>query len=174
MILPYKDTKPKIGKDVFIAPGAFITGDVRIGDNVSIFFNSVLRGDILPIHIGAGSNIQENCILHTSRGRKPTIIEEDVTLGHRAMIHGATVSARSLIGMGAIVLDDAVIEEECMVGAGTLITEGKRIPKRSLVLGVPGRVVRQLDDKEVEHIFGTSKHYVTVGQEYLKTFTELP
>ena len=166
MILSYQDLHPSVGEHVFIAPNAYVIGDVELADHVSIFFGAVLRGDIQPIRVGARSNIQEHSVLHTSREREPTIIAADVTVGHRAMIHSATVEERCLVGMGAIILDGAVIGAESLIGAGAVVTEGKKIPPRSLVIGTPGRVVRTLGDEEVAKFNSAAENYVKVGSIY--------
>ncbi len=165
MIRSLNSRTPNIGTNVFVAQDAWVIGDVELGDNVSVFFGAVLRGDIEKIRVGRGSNIQEHCVFHTSHGT-PVTINEEVTIGHRAVIHGATVSSRCLIGMGAILLDGALIEEECMIGAGCLIPEGKRIPKRSLVIGVPGKVVRNLTNEEITYIAQSAEHYMQIGAQY--------
>lgn len=171
MEAPYDGIFPRIGQNVFIAPDAWVIGDVELADNVSIFFGAVLRGDILPIKVGARSNIQEHSVVHTSRRRTPTIIGEDVTVGHRATLHGAHICDRCIVGMGAIVLDEAVVEEECLIAAGAVITEGKRIPARSLVIGIPARVIRPLDEKEIAYIKESAERYTTVGAKYLDIFS---
>src|SRR5690606_24995534 len=119
MILTLDGKKPEIGRNCFIAPDAWTIGDVVLGDEVTIMFGAVLRGDILPIRIRSRTNIQEHSLLHTGNGRTPTILGEEVTVGHRASIHGAKVGNRCLIGMGSIILDEAVIEDECVIGAGS-------------------------------------------------------
>lgn len=164
MILTLGGKKPDIGRNCFIAPDAWTIGDVVLGDEVTIMFGAVLRGDILPIRIGSRTNIQEHSLLHTSNGRTPTIVGEEVTVGHRAIIHGAKVGNRCLIGMGSIILDEAVIEDECVIGAGSVVTEGKRIPARSLVLGVPGKVIRSLSDDEVAFLSRSAEGYVRTGK----------
>ncbi len=130
--------------DYWVAPGAHVIGHVVLGAGVSIWFGAVLRGDNEPLVIGEGTNIQENCVLHTDMGY-PLSIGRDCTIGHKAMLHGCTIGDGSLIGMGATVLNGAVIGNGCLIGAGALVTEGKQIPDGSLVMGAPGRVVRQLD-----------------------------
>ena len=163
MILNYESLSPRLGNGVFVAPDAWVIGDVELGDNVSIFFGTVLRGDILPIRVGDRTNIQEHSLLHTTHHRTPTIIGCDVTIGHRAIVHGATVGDRVLIGMGAIILDGAQVGNECLIGAGSLVTEGKIIPPRSLVLGSPARVIRELSDKEVDALRNAANSYVSTG-----------
>ena len=131
--------------DYWVAPGAHVMGHVVIGAGVGIWFGAMLRGDNEPLVIGEGTNIQENCVLHTDMGY-PLTIGRDCTIGHTAILHGCTIGDGSLIGMGATVLNGAVIGEGCLIGAGALVTEGKVIPDGSLVMGSPGKVVRSLDD----------------------------
>ena len=137
----------------WVAPNAVVLGNVELGEDVSVWFGSVLRGDNEVIRVGARSNVQDGCVLHTDPGF-PLTIGSDCSIGHMAMVHGCTIGRGSLIGIGAIVLNGAVIGEECVIGAHTLVTEGKTFPPRSMVLGSPGRVVRQLTAEEVAH-FGT-------------------
>jgi carbonic anhydrase/acetyltransferase-like protein (isoleucine patch superfamily) len=139
---------PEIAADAWVAPDANLIGKVLIGAEASVWFGSTLRGDNEEIRIGAGSNVQENCILHTDMGY-PLSVGRNVTVGHKAMLHGCAIGDGSLIGMGATILNGAVIEPNCLIGAGALITEGKRIPEGSLVMGAPGKVVRQLDAEAI-------------------------
>lgn len=164
MIKPYNNIQPTIHPNTFIAPDAWIIGDVEIAEDVSIFFNVVIRGDIQPIRIGRGSNVQEHSLLHTSRGRSPTIVGEQVVVGHRAIIHGCTIGNRCLVGMGAIILDDTVIGDESLIAAGTVIAENKKFPPRSLIMGVPGKVVRTLSDEEVKRQIKSAEEYVITGR----------
>ncbi len=166
MIVAFGGHDPLIATGTFVAPDAWVIGDVELGPQVSVFFGAVLRGDILPIRVGAGSNIQEHALLHTSHGRSPTLVGEQVTIGHRAIVHGCTIGNRCLIGMGAIVLDDTVIEDECLVGAGAVVTERKRFPARSLILGSPAKIVRTLEDVEIRQLATGATNYVTLGGEY--------
>lgn len=166
MLLDFENHSPNISKSAWIAPDAWIIGDVELQDNVSVFFGAVLRGDIMPIRVGKNSNIQEHSMLHTSVGRGPCVVGSEVTVGHRAILHGCTVEDRALIGMGAIVLDDAVIGEESLVGAGSVVTENKKFPPRSLIIGSPGKVVRQLSDQDVKQILLNAASYVKKGQAY--------
>ncbi len=168
MIIPYGETTPTLGNNVFVAPDAWIIGNVDLGDQVSVFFGSVLRGDILPITVGRGSNIQEHSMLHTSHDRMPTIIGEDVTIGHRAIVHGATVGNRCIIGMGAILLDDAVVEDDCIIGAGALITSNTHIPAGSMAMGIPAKVVRSLTEEERSFLKQSAINYVETGKQYLE------
>ena len=167
MILDYLQHRPKIGGEVFIAPDAWIIGQVELGERTSVFFGSVLRGDINPIRIGNESNVQDQVMIHTSRGRTPTIIGRRASIGHRAILHGCTIGDRSLVGMGAIVLDETVIEEECLIAAGSVVTERQVIPARSLIAGVPARIVRRLTDDDVRMIDGTAEAYLGKRHDYL-------
>lgn len=165
MLIPYGGKSPKIDKSVFIAPGSYIIGNVTIGKESSIWFGAVLRGDEGPITIGERTSIQENVTIHLYE-EFPTVVGDEVTVGHNAVIHGCKIGNRCIIGMGSTILDGAEIGEECIVGANTLITNGKMIPPRSLVLGSPGKVVRQLTDKDLQMIYESYKVYVQKGKEY--------
>ena len=167
MIAPFKGKTPSVSDTVFVAADASVIGDVSIDQESSVFFGAVLRGDLEPIRVGSRTNIQEHSLLHTSHGRSPVIIEDEVTIGHRAIIHGARIENRVLIGMGAIVLDDAIIGEESLIAAGTLITERQKIPPRSLVMGIPGKVVRQLEDTEIKNLKASAVNYVKTSREFL-------
>lgn len=140
---------------IFIAPGAYAVGDVNLGENVNIWYGAVLRGDTGKITVGAGSNIQDNCVLH-----EKTTVGEDCTVGHGAILHGCTVGDRCLIGMGAIVLNGAKLGAECMVGAGALVTGKTDAPDGSLLLGSPAKVVRPLTDEERQNLLEDAKVYV--------------
>ena len=142
---------PEIAEDSWIAPDANVIGKIVVEQGASIWFGSTLRGDNEVIHVGSGSNIQENSVLHTDMGF-PLTIGKGCTIGHKAMLHGCTIGDNSLIGMGATVLNGAKIGKNCLIGANALITEGKEIPDGSLVMGAPGKVVRQLDDAAIESL----------------------
>jgi carbonic anhydrase/acetyltransferase-like protein (isoleucine patch superfamily) len=167
LILPYKGINPTIGERVYIAPTATIVGDVTIGDDSSIWFGTVVRGDVHYIRIGARSNIQDNCVVHVTNGLWPTVIEDDVTIGHGVIAHGCTIRRGCLIGMGARLLDGCVIGEESLVGAGALVTEGMEIPPRSLVIGFPARVRRELTSSELEKLRESPSNYVGYKNDYL-------
>jgi carbonic anhydrase/acetyltransferase-like protein (isoleucine patch superfamily) len=154
-----------IDDSAFIAPGAVILGEVRIGAQSSVWYTAVLRGDTDKISIGPRSNVQDGAVLHVDAGR-PCSIGSGVTIGHRAVVHGALVEDDVLIGIGAIVLSGARIGHDCIIGAGSLVTGHSVIPPRSMVLGVPGRVVRQLTDEEVRSIRTAAEHYVEYGAKY--------
>lgn len=144
--------------DVWVAPGAHVMGRVVLGAGVSVWFGAVLRGDNEVITVGEGSNIQENCVLHTDPGF-PLTVGADCTIGHKVMLHGCMIGAGSLIGMGATLLNGVRIGENCLIGAGALITEGKEIPEGSLVMGAPGRVVRLLNEEEIARLRWAAEHY---------------
>jgi carbonic anhydrase/acetyltransferase-like protein (isoleucine patch superfamily) len=149
----------------FVAPNAVVLGKVELCEDSSVWFGAVLRGDNELIRIGARSNIQDGCVLHTDPGF-PLDVEEDCTVGHMVMLHGCTIGRRSLIGIGSIILNGARIGEECLIGANTLIAEGKVIPPRSMVLGSPGKIVRQLTDEDVARFTGGAGRYVSNGQRF--------
>ncbi len=159
------DRHPSLARDVWIAPNATIIGDVRLGDNASIWWNAVLRGDNDTITIGANSNIQDGSVLHVDEG-VPLTVGDHVTIGHLVMLHGCTVGDESLIGIKSVILNKAVIGRHCIIGANSLIAEGKVIPERSLVMGSPGKVVRQLTDEEVARLRGAALGYVENARRY--------
>ena len=146
MIYELDGIRPTIGQHVWIAPGAHVMGNVVLEDEVGIWFGVTMRGDNEVIHIGRGTNVQENVVCHTDMGF-PLTVGPDCTIGHKAMLHGCTIGAGTLIGMGATILNGAKIGAGCLIGAGALVTEGKIIPDGSLVMGAPGKVVRTLDDE---------------------------
>ncbi|NKB78003.1 MAG: gamma carbonic anhydrase family protein [Gammaproteobacteria bacterium] len=158
MIYTLPDRYPKINKTSFIAPSADIIGSVIVGANASVWFNCVLRGDNDLITLGDNSNVQDCSVLHTDPGI-PLWIDENVTIGHSTMLHGCHIGKFSLIGIGTIILNRAKIGENCIVGANTLITEGKAFPDRTMILGSPGKVVRELTDEEVEELHQTPAQY---------------
>ncbi len=152
------DTSPQVAADAWVAPGCHIIGKVRLEPRSSVWFGAVLRGDNEEIAVGDGSNIQENCVLHTDMGF-PLTIGAGCTIGHKAMLHGCTIGENSLIGMGATVLNGAVIGANCLIGAGALVTEGKVIPDGSLVVGSPGKIVRMLDANAMQALKASAIHY---------------
>lgn len=168
MIRAYKGIKPKLHGTVYIEDSACIVGDVEIGAYTSVWFNAVVRGDVNYIRIGERTNVQDNSVLHVTKDIYPLIVGSDVTIGHGVVLHGCIVKDRCLIGMGAIILDDATIGEDSIVGAGALVTEGTKFPPKSLVLGVPARIVRQLKDDEVKGILKSAENYM----EYTKNYIE--
>ncbi|RKE84854.1 gamma carbonic anhydrase family protein [Rhizobium sp. AG855] len=156
----------------WIAPGAQVIGDVRLGLDVGIWFNAVLRGDNDPIIIGEGTNIQDGVMIHTDPGF-PTKIGDGCTIGHHAIVHGCTIGDNSLIGMGATVLNGAVIGKNCLVGANALVSEGKVFPDNSLIVGAPARVVRTLDDNAVARLRVSAESYVRNWQRFARDLQPL-
>jgi carbonic anhydrase/acetyltransferase-like protein (isoleucine patch superfamily) len=160
------DVSPRIDPDVgFIAPTAVLVGDVVVGPDVGIWFGVVARGDIETISIGARTNVQENCVLHTDTGY-PLVIGDNVTIGHSAIVHGCTIGDNTLIGMGATVLNGAVIGKNCLIGANALVTEGKVIPDNSLVMGAPAKVVREIDAAGEAGLTASADRYVANARRY--------
>ncbi|MBR0318801.1 MAG: gamma carbonic anhydrase family protein [Spirochaetia bacterium] len=164
MIAKFNEISPKIDKPAFIAGNAVITGNVIIKEDANIWYGAVLRGDIEPITVGKGSNIQDLCILHTSEGT-PCTVGDNVTVGHGVILHGCTVEDNCLIGMGATILDGAVIGKESIVGACALVTKDKVFPPRSMIIGSPAKAVRQLTEDEVAGLHAHPKHYVEVAKQ---------
>ena len=150
---------PTIHESVFVADTATIVGKVTLEENASVWFGAAIRGDNEPIAIGEGSNVQEGAVLHTDPGR-PLSIGKDVTVGHQAMLHGCTIGDGSLVGIQAVILNGAIIGRHCLVGAGSVVTENKTFPDRSLILGAPARVARELTDEEVKGLEQSAKNYV--------------
>lgn len=171
MIHSYKNFNPKIHDTVFVANNATIIGDVEIGEYSSIWFNTVIRGDVAPTKIGKRVNVQDLSLIHQSPNM-PVIIEDDVTLGHQVTVHAATIRKNALIGMGAIILDGADIGENAFIGAGSLVSPGTKIPPNTLALGSPARVVRELTEKDLEEMKRIRESYVEKGI-YYKTETDL-
>ncbi|MDA3939516.1 MAG: gamma carbonic anhydrase family protein [Spirochaetia bacterium] len=165
MIHKFNGMTPNIEKSNFVAASAEIIGDVSSEEGSSIWYNSTLRGDIAPITIGKNSNVQDNSVIHVGHD-VPTIIGDNVTIGHRVLLHGCTIEDGCLIGMGAIILDNSVIGKESIVGAGALVTMGKKFPPRSLILGSPAKVIRSLTDEEVEGSKKNTESYVKISMEY--------
>ena len=165
MFYNLEDKKIKNSGENWTAPNASIIGNVTLERNSSIWFNATLRGDIESIYIGEGSNVQDGSVLHTDPGY-PIKIGKNVTIGHLVVLHGCTIEDNSLIGIGAVILNNAKIGKNCIIGANTLIPENKTIPDRSLVIGSPGKVIRQVTDKEIEEIKENAKHYVENYKKY--------
>lgn len=166
-IQPFLNVYPRFDESNFIAPTAVVVGDVTLGKGASVWFHTTIRGDVNWIRIGEGSNVQDNSVIHVTHGTAPTDIGARVTIGHRAIIHGCTIEDNVLVGMGAIVMDHAVVGRDSIVGAGALVTTGTKIPPRSMVLGVPARVVRSLTDEEVAGIEEFATNYLRYSAIYL-------
>ncbi len=166
-IVEYKGKKPQVGQRVFLAEGVRLIGDVKIGDDSSIFYNSVLRGDLSSIVIGERTNIQDNVTIHLSLDQG-VVVGNNVTVGHNVVLHACIVEDNALIGMGAIIMDGARIRKNCVVGAGSLVPQGKEYPEGSLIVGSPARVVRALTEEELQRTAAGVAHYVEVKDELLK------
>ena len=160
--------RPDIHPEAYIAPGAVLTGDIRVAKGASVWFNAVLRGDNEYIEIGEGANVQDGAVLHTDIGF-PLIIEEGVTVGHNVILHGCTLKKGCLIGMGATVLNGVVIGEGSLVGANALVTEGKQFEPRKLIVGAPARAVKEIDDNAAAMMEGGAQFYVENGKRFAKT-----
>lgn len=165
MIYPYKDKYPQIAESVFIADFVTITGDVEIGEESSIWFNSVIRGDVAATKIGKRVNIQDNSILHQSPNN-PLILEDEVTVGHQVILHSCIIRKRALIGMGSIILDRAEIGEGAFIGAGSLVPQGKKIPPNTLAFGRPAKVIRELTAEDIKEMTRIYTEYAEKGQYY--------
>jgi len=164
----YEGKQPRLGERVFVAENAAVIGDVEVGDDCSIWYSATIRGDINGIRIGARTNVQDNCTIHVTHLQWPTVIGEEVTIGHGAIVHGCTVRRGALIGMGSRVLDGAVVGESALIGAGALVPEGMQVPPRVLVLGVLARVKRPLTDDELARLDQSWRNYVDYKDRYLK------
>lgn len=165
LILPFNDITPTIHESVFVAKGAVISGDVTIGEESNIWYNTVIRGDVAPTIIGKRVSVQDNCTLHQSPNL-PLIIEDDVIVGHNAILHSCIIRKGALIGMGAIILDGAEIGEYALIGAGTIIPPGKKVPPRTLAVGNPFQIKRPLNDEDYKDMQRIVKSYVEKGKIY--------
>jgi carbonic anhydrase/acetyltransferase-like protein (isoleucine patch superfamily) len=167
MLRSYRGVQPRVHESAFVDDSAQVIGDVEIGAEASIWMNAVVRGDVHSIRIGARSNVQDGTVVHVMSRTHPTTIGTDVTIGHAAVIHGCTLADRVLIGMGSILLNGVRVGEDSIVAAGTLLAEGTVVPPRSLVMGSPGKVKRQLVDVEIASILQYSERYVAYRLDYL-------
>lgn len=158
---------PHVGKNVFIAPGAVVIGDVTLGDESSVWYQSTVRGDEASITIGQRTNIQDNVVVHVDKGISVKI-GDGSSIGHGAILHGCQIGDNTLVGMGAIVLNGARVGNDCIVGAGTLITQNKVIPDKSLVLGNPGKVVRSLTEEEIQANYKNAQAYIRDSEAHLE------
>ena len=171
-ILPYQGVMPTISSDAFVAPNATVIGNVTIGSQSSVWFNTVIRGDVMSIRIGDRTNLQDGTIVHVTGGLFDTVIGSDVLIGHRAVIHGATLEDRCFIGMGAIILDGVVVETGAMVAAGALVTPGKRVKRGELWAGRPAKFFRKIGDVEFKEFADGTEGYRQLGQQYKRTIRE--
>jgi carbonic anhydrase/acetyltransferase-like protein (isoleucine patch superfamily) len=167
MLRPHRGRMPVVHESAYIDPSAQVIGDVVIGAESSVWMNAVVRGDVNYIRIGARSNVQDGTIIHVMHDTHPTVIGDDVTLGHGVIVHGCTLGNRVLIGMGATLLNGVEIGDDSIVAAGALVTEGTRVPPRSLVMGSPGKVRRVLEDEQVAAILEYAQNYVRYRLDYM-------
>jgi carbonic anhydrase/acetyltransferase-like protein (isoleucine patch superfamily) len=167
MIRTFQGIRPRIPKSCFIEDTAVVIGDVVVGEDCSVWFHAVIRGDVHYIRIGHRTNVQDLCMLHVTHDTHPLVIGSDVTIGHHVVLHGCTIKDRVLIGMGAIIMDGAVIGEDSVVGAGALVTEGTIVPAKSLILGSPAKVKRPVTEKELVWIKESSENYVKYASHYM-------
>lgn len=174
MLYGYKGLLPQLGKDVFIAPTASVVGDVEIAQDCSIWFGTVIRGDVHYIKIGKRTSVQDLSMVHVTHFKNgdkstghPTIIGDDVTIGHKVMLHGCQIKDRVLVGMGATILDGAVIGSDSIIAAGALVTKNKKFPPKSLIMGAPAKVIRALSDEEIVELKKSAVRYVEFKNEYL-------
>jgi gamma-carbonic anhydrase len=172
LVLPYAGKQARFGDEVFLAPGAKIIGEVVLGARVSVWYNAVLRGDVHHIHVGADSNIQDGAVLHGQLAEWPVELGARVSVGHQATIHGAILEDDVLVGIGARVLDGARVGRYSLIASGAVVREGSVIPPRSLVVGVPGQVKRELSDRELELISRTPKRYIEYAQQTMRALQE--
>ena len=167
LVRPYQGKSPQLGDGVFVADTATIIGDVSIGSDSSVWFGTIVRGDVHYIRIGARSNLQDNCTVHVTNDRYPVIIEDDVTIGHAVVVHGCVIRKGALIGIGSRILDGVEIGEGAIVGAGAVIPEGTKVPARSIVLGVPAKVRGEVSPEQAERARLNSIAYVDLKNRYL-------
>jgi carbonic anhydrase/acetyltransferase-like protein (isoleucine patch superfamily) len=166
VILAYDGKTPRVAASAYLAPGSVLTGDVEIGEESSVWFQTVIRGDVNHVRIGARTNIQDHSVVHVTSRTNPTIIGDEVTVGHRAVLHGCTIRDRCLVGIGAIVLDGAVVGPDAMVGAGALVPPGMVVPSGKLVLGAPAKVKRDLTPAEIAFLRTSAANYAGYAARY--------
>lgn len=169
-IITHHGVTPMIHESAFLCEGVRIIGDVEIAENVSVWYNTVIRGDVHYIRIGKNTNIQDMSMLHVTNGKWPLNIGENVSVAHSVTLHGCTVRDGALIGIGAMVLDGAIIGEQALVAAGSVVREGFEVPPLTLVAGVPAKIIRELNEKDLERISGTPGHYIHYVEEYRKEY----
>jgi gamma-carbonic anhydrase len=166
LIRAYRGVMPKVHASAWIADSAEVIGDVELGEESSVWFTTVVRGDVHFIRVGRGTNLQDGTVVHVNRNGTPTILGDFVTVGHAARLHGCHIKSNCLIGIGAVVLDGAVLEEECLVAAGAVVSPGTLVPRGSLLMGAPARVKRSVTEKDLELIYRSAKHYIDLAAEY--------
>ncbi len=163
---PFRGMSPRVHPGCFVDDSAQLVGDIEVGEDSSIWFNCVLRGDVNPIRIGKRTNVQDLSLVHVTGGRSTTVVGDDVTVGHHVILHGCTIGNRVLVGMGSTIMDDAEVGDDCIIGAGALLTPGTKIPPGSLVVGSPGRVKRPITEAERDFLLLSAHHYVELAKEY--------
>ena len=168
MIHGYRTTQPRIHATAFVEASAHVIGDVVLGEDASVWFGSVLRGDVNEIRVGRGTNIQDGTIVHANRRGQPTILADFITVGHAARLHGCHIASHCLIGIGAIVLDGVELGEYCLVAAGSLVTPGTKAPPRSVLMGAPARVRREVDDADLDLIQKSADNYIALKNDYVR------
>jgi len=168
-LFPYQGIFPKLHPSVFLAPGCKIIGDVEIGEGSSVWFNSVVRGDVHYIKIGSYTNIQDCSMLHVTNNKFPLIISNNITVGHSVTLHGCTIFDECLIGMGAIVLDGATVNKHCIVAAGTVVLQGFDVPEGKVIAGVPGKIIRDVTEKEIMEMDKSAKRYFNYAEKTLNS-----
>ncbi len=166
VIQPYGGSAPRLHPTAFVAETGVVVGDVELGEGSSVWFGAVVRGDVCHVRIGSRTNVQDHAVIHVTTGTHPTLVGDEVTLGHRVTLHGCTVRNRVLIGIGAIVMDGAVIEDDAMVGAGALVPPGMVVPSGMLALGSPAKVKRVLTPDEVAYFRKAAQSYATLAERY--------
>src|SRR5512134_1794737 len=167
-VISFDGKAPRIAASAFLADGTVVSGDVELGEESSIWFGSVVRGDVNFVRIGARTNVQDQCVVHVTGGTHPTVVGDDVTVGHRVVLHGCTVRDRCLVGIGAIVLDGAVVGPDAMIGAGALVPPGMIVPPGKLVLGAPAKVKRDLTPEEIAYFRTSAANYARYAGQYLQ------
>jgi carbonic anhydrase/acetyltransferase-like protein (isoleucine patch superfamily) len=167
VIHPYQTVRPRIPASAFVHVSAHVVGDVELGEDASVWFCAVLRGDVNVIRVGRGTNIQDGTVVHVNRGGQPTLLGDFVTVGHAARLHGCTIASHCLIGIGAIVLDGAELGEECLVAAGSLVPPGLKVPPRSFLMGTPARVRREISPEDLDLIRRSAQSYIALKNDYL-------
>jgi gamma-carbonic anhydrase len=172
MIRPYLDKSPQIHETAFIEDSAQIIGDVIVGPHSSIWFNTTVRGDVHYIRIGSYTNIQDNSVVHVTNGKFETVLEDHVTVGHSVTLHGCHIKSYNLIGIGSIILDEVIIEENCIIAAGALVTPGTRVQARSLMMGIPAKRVREVSDEEMTRIRKNARNYFEYKETYKKMYSK--
>ncbi len=166
LILPWRGTRPRVAESAFVAPGATVVGDVEIGEQSSVWFGAVVRGDVQPIRIGARTNLQDRTVVHVTHTGIPTLLGDEIMIGHACVLHACTLESRCFVGMGAILMDEVVVESGAMVAAGALVTPRRRIPAGELWAGMPARFVRRVRDEEHAEWRHLVEHYAGLAAEY--------